>query len=412
MLEITRPSLVINHRQNRCWGGNILYYGRRTVAEEHQADIQRWECMQKIFISYSRKDMDFGRKLAGDLEKAGYDVWWDISDLRGGDDWIKVIPAAIESSQFILVVLSPNSVQSEWVQKEYTQALNLRKKIIPIMFEATGVPFALNTLNFLNFSAGKYEENYKNLLSALGYSGEPPAVTTFIKSRLTQLPGLRKYAIPIGIVVLAILLLIAFEATRPPVAVPPTFTPTNTSEPATVTPSATLTDTPISTKTPTLTSTKPTSTPTSTSQLFQSLRLCLNVAADVNNINVRSGPGTNYARLGEPLDIDSCLRFNAINEEGSWVQVALNQNETANQQYAGGWIRSDLFGLTGPIDLPMVTLTPTPTRTASATITLTFTQTLSPTPSDTPAVTSSDTPTFTSTATETGTPVPTETPPP
>ncbi|HLA06858.1 MAG TPA: toll/interleukin-1 receptor domain-containing protein, partial [Anaerolineales bacterium] len=185
--------------------------------------------MQKIFISYSRKDMDFGRKLAGDLEKAGYDVWWDISDLRGGDDWIKVIPAAIASSQFILVVLSPNSVQSEWVQKEYTQALNLRKKIIPIMFEATGVPFALNTLNFLNFSAGKYEENYKNLLSALGYTGEPPAVTTFIKSRLTQLPGLRKYAIPIGIVVLAILLLVAFEATQPPVDVPPTFTPTNTS---------------------------------------------------------------------------------------------------------------------------------------------------------------------------------------
>jgi hypothetical protein len=79
------------------------------------------QLMQKIFISYSRKDTDFVRKLAGDFEKAGYDVWWDITDLRGGDDWVRQIPAAIESSQFIVVVLSPNSVASEWVEKEYTR---------------------------------------------------------------------------------------------------------------------------------------------------------------------------------------------------------------------------------------------------------------------------------------------------
>src|SRR5215510_6122322 len=100
--------------------------------------------MQQIFISYSRKDMDFARKLAGDLEKAGYDVWWDISDLRGGDDWVQTIPTAIAESQFMIVVLSPNGVASPWVQKEYTQALSLRKKIIPIMLETTSVPFALN----------------------------------------------------------------------------------------------------------------------------------------------------------------------------------------------------------------------------------------------------------------------------
>ena len=44
------------------------------------------ENMTQLFISYSRKDIAFTRKLAADLEKAGYSVWWDISDLRGGDD--------------------------------------------------------------------------------------------------------------------------------------------------------------------------------------------------------------------------------------------------------------------------------------------------------------------------------------
>jgi hypothetical protein len=125
--------------------------------------------MQKIFISYSRKDIDFVRKLAGDLEKAGYDVWWDITDLRGGDDWVSTLPAAIKSSQFFIIVLTPNSVESEWVRKEYTQALSLRKKIIPIMLAACDVPFALNTINFVNFAVGEYPDNYKSLLGALEF---------------------------------------------------------------------------------------------------------------------------------------------------------------------------------------------------------------------------------------------------
>ena len=98
--------------------------------------------MQNIFVSYSRRDIGFVRKLAGDLETAGYDVWWDVSDLRGGDDWLRVIPSAIESSNFFIVVLSPNAVTSDWVKREYTQALSLRRKIIPIMLTRSSVPFA------------------------------------------------------------------------------------------------------------------------------------------------------------------------------------------------------------------------------------------------------------------------------
>src|SRR5512144_1786466 len=110
--------------------------------------------MEKIFISYSRKDISFVRKLAGDLEKAGYDVWWDLTDLQGGDDWPRAIPAAIEASQSVIIVLSPNSMLSDWVEKEYTYALGLHKKVIPIMLARSNVPFALNTINYVDFTAG------------------------------------------------------------------------------------------------------------------------------------------------------------------------------------------------------------------------------------------------------------------
>lgn len=365
--------------------------------------------MSQIFISYSRKDIAFARRLAGDLEKAGYNVWWDLTDLRGGDDWPRVIPAAIEASQYVIVVMSPNSAISDWVEKEYTQALGLRKKIIPIMLRPSRVPFALNTINYVNFASGEYADNFKNLLTALGYTGEPP--TEPKKSVLP--PMLQKYGIPILIGFLILLALLSTLITPPltPGALTPTptvlpsrtptvvFTPTNT---PTVSPTISPTVSPTVTFTPTITETptsRPTFTPSPTNQLFNRLGLCV-LSEYANSINVRSGPGTIYPPIGQPLLVDSCLFFSARNEEATWLQIASNQPDPSHRQYEGGWIFRELLGLgtSGPISLPAVTLTSTPLPTDTPTITPTFTRTPSLTPTETPSPTETPLPTDTPTS--------------
>ncbi|HET9913098.1 MAG TPA: toll/interleukin-1 receptor domain-containing protein, partial [Anaerolineales bacterium] len=183
--------------------------------------------MQKIFISYSRKDINFVRKLAGDLEKAGYDVWWDLTDLRGGDDWPRAIPAAIEASQSFLIVLSPNSAVSDWVEKEYTHALSLRKKIIPVMLQRSSVPFALNTINYVDFTSEDYAANFNNLLTALGHTGERPVVEPFSTAALPAM--LRKYAVLISIgavILLGMLAALLFSPIPPPETPTPSISPT------------------------------------------------------------------------------------------------------------------------------------------------------------------------------------------
>jgi TIR domain len=366
--------------------------------------------MAQIFISYSRKDIGFVRKLAGDLEKAGYEVWWDLTDLRGGDDWLRVIPAAIESSDHFIVVLSPNSVISDWVKKEYTQALSLRKKIIPLMLVRSSVPFALNTINYVDFTSDDYAANLKNLLDALGYSGENPARTAAAFPLI-----LRRYAIPILIAIGFLLALLSTFVLTPlvvttatPSSLPPTATQTvqatatSTREADTPTPTASLSPTVIlsPTASQTLTPTQsPTPTPTRTNRPFPRLGLC--VQSDyANRINVRSGPGTIYPPLGEPLLVDTCLFFSARNEESTWLQIAPNQPDASLRQYEGGWIYRELLGLgtMGPIDLPAVTLTPTPIPSDTPTITPTFTRTPTetPSPTDTQSV---ETPTPTETPT-------------
>jgi TIR domain-containing protein len=221
--------------------------------------------MTRIYISYSRRDIDFARKLAGDLEEAGFDVWWDVADLQGGTDWTRVIQAAIESSQYLIVVLSPSSVASEWVRNEYTQALSLRKTIIPIMLQRSSVPFALNTINFLDFTSGEYATSLDSLLSVLGYTVELPAVST-----TTQPVTFRKYAIVIGIGIFILLgLLLTFLippflplstpsvlATTPGLVMTSTDTPTaspTVSSTVTLTPDETFTPTPTPTLTPSAT---------------------------------------------------------------------------------------------------------------------------------------------------------------
>lgn len=366
--------------------------------------------MPKVFISYSRRDIAFVRRLAEDLEKAGYDVWWDLTDLRGGDDWPRVIPAAIEASQYLIVVLSPDSAISDWVAKEYTQALDLRKKIIPILYRQSRVPFALNTINYINFTTGEYIDNLKKLLAALGYTGTPPVDTP--KPALP--PVLRKYGIPILIGVFVLLALLSTLIVPPPA--PETSTPTPTTlpsrtptvmftatDPPTASPTDSPTVSPTVTLTPTITETptsRPTSTPSPTNIPFNRLGLCV-VSDYANSINVRSGPGTIYAPIGQPLLVDSCLFFSARNEEATWLQIAPNQPDPLHRQYEGGWIFRELLGLgeTGPIDLPAVTLTPTPLPSDTPTITPTFTRTPSLTPTETPSPTETDTPIPTDTST-------------
>src|SRR5215207_8291873 len=375
--------------------------------------------MAQIFISYSRKDIGFIRKLAADLEKAGYDVWWDLSDLRGGDDWLRVIPTAIEASEYFIVVLSPNSAISDWVKKEYTQALSFGKKIIPLMLARSTVPFALNTINYVDFTSDDYAANLNNLLAALEYSGQSP-VTTAAAFPLM----LRKYAIPLIIGLgLLLALLFSFFVSLPvsPTASPTILAPTTPAPPIatatrevdtpTISPtasqSATVTLAPTLTLTPTQ---NPTFTPSPTNQPFSRLGLCV-LSEYANSINVRSGPGTIYAPLGEPLLVDTCLFFSARNEESTWLQIAPNQADASLRQYEGGWIYRELLGLggMGPIDLPAVTLTPTLTPSETPTITPTFTRTLtatvtpSETPTDTPSPTDAQS-AETATATETSTP--------
>ncbi|MFF8355859.1 TIR domain-containing protein [Streptomyces chartreusis] len=85
-----------------------------------------------VFLSYSAQDALDARKLEQDLALAGIDVWSDRK-LKAGDQWEQVIAEALRSAEVILVLVSPASLRSQWVTREWQTALMSSKRVIPVL---------------------------------------------------------------------------------------------------------------------------------------------------------------------------------------------------------------------------------------------------------------------------------------
>ncbi len=75
------------------------------------------------FISYSSKDDIFARRLHHDLQEAGVRCWFAPEHMRIGADVRKQIAESIRSYDKLLLILSRNSLESSWVQREVEVAL-------------------------------------------------------------------------------------------------------------------------------------------------------------------------------------------------------------------------------------------------------------------------------------------------
>ena len=84
--------------------------------------------MPNVFISYAHEDDEFATKLALDLHERGLTVWQPDQHLRVGEHWAKAIEEAIHDADNILIVLSRNSSNSEWVRAEVALALSQEEK--------------------------------------------------------------------------------------------------------------------------------------------------------------------------------------------------------------------------------------------------------------------------------------------
>lgn len=112
-----------------------------------------------VFISHAARDSLFAGWLAEGLEKAGIRARLDQAEIRGGDNVVTWMNDAIAESDYLLVLLSPNSVDRYWVKTEWASALmkeaDLRRAfVIPAILgdlDDSGIPAILRAKAYLDF---------------------------------------------------------------------------------------------------------------------------------------------------------------------------------------------------------------------------------------------------------------------
>jgi hypothetical protein len=97
------------------------------------APTQFYSC----FISYSTGDQDFAERLHSRMRDKGLRVWFAPEDIRGGERLHEQIDEAIRVHDKLLLVLSVESMGSEWVRDEIRKARRAevkegRRKLFPI----------------------------------------------------------------------------------------------------------------------------------------------------------------------------------------------------------------------------------------------------------------------------------------
>src|SRR5690349_3429942 len=104
----------------------------------------------RLFISYSRKDIEFADRLERALKERDFEPLMDRTEIYAFEDWWKRIESLITEADTIIFVLSPDSLASDVALKEVSFAVSLSKRFAPIVHrhvDTRDVPEPLRRLN-------------------------------------------------------------------------------------------------------------------------------------------------------------------------------------------------------------------------------------------------------------------------
>lgn len=122
--------------------------------------------MALVFVSYAHEDAAFVNKLVADLRAEHVPVWVD-KDIPPGERWDRTVQAHLKKSSHLLLVLSPDSVDSDNVLDEISYAYSNQKTITPILHRPCDIPFRVARIQRIDFHTTPYAAALNRLLSAL-----------------------------------------------------------------------------------------------------------------------------------------------------------------------------------------------------------------------------------------------------
>lgn len=87
-----------------------------------------------VFVSHATYDKFLAKVICERLEANGIATYRDDRDIEGGDSIPESIRMAIEQCDELAVLLTPQSIQRQWVLVEIGIAIGMGKRIVPLLY--------------------------------------------------------------------------------------------------------------------------------------------------------------------------------------------------------------------------------------------------------------------------------------
>jgi len=124
-----------------------------------------------VFVSHSAKDEEVATRISNGLKAFGLPLFFARWSIKPSDSIVQKIDRALARSDTILVLLTPNSVRSQWVKRELNSALMAQLQghdvaVLPLLFEDCEVPSILEDIKYIDFR-GRFEDAFLELFEFL-----------------------------------------------------------------------------------------------------------------------------------------------------------------------------------------------------------------------------------------------------
>jgi len=134
-----------------------------------------------VFLSYANEDYAAARRLRNSLDQNGIDVWFDETELKGGDDWDLVIRHRLRNCSYFLPVISASAMRDpeRYFLREWNLAVERSKGfregepfIIPVVIDDTqpgaqGVPERFRNSQWTHLPGGEGNQSFTSRMREL-----------------------------------------------------------------------------------------------------------------------------------------------------------------------------------------------------------------------------------------------------
>jgi TolB-like protein/Tfp pilus assembly protein PilF len=172
-----------------------------------------------VFLSYASQDADAAQNLCNALRAAGIEVWFDLSELRGGDAWDAMIRRKIKGCFLFVPIISANTQSREegYFRREWNLAVARtldmaedRSFLLPIVIDGTSdsearvpekfrevqwtrLPAGVNTDAFVDHVRRLFAPDATRPTATRLRPAPPPTSPTVAAPSLTMAPASRSF---------------------------------------------------------------------------------------------------------------------------------------------------------------------------------------------------------------------------